>query len=90
MTSKPNIDIPKEAAHPLSTLAFPPDIHFTDDQRGFESRLILAGYADRLADAVRGHAPIQEVKDIIGHIHRVAQSAIMHRLTVSASSERTN
>lgn len=90
MTERKNT-IPPEAAHPLSTLAFPLDIHFSDDKDGFESRLILAGYADRLADAVRSHAPIQVVKDIIGHIHRVTQAAIMRELTKMAdTTERAN
>lgn len=86
MTRKAERSIPKEAAHPLSTLAFPLDIHFSDDQSGFESRLVLAGYADRLADAVRNHAPIQEVKDLIAHVNRIAQAAIMYELTKMATA----
>lgn len=84
-------DIPQEVAHPLSTLTFPMDIHFSDDREGFEARLLLAGYSDRLSHAVRDHAPIQEIKDLIGHVNRIAQQAIMRELTKMATrTERAN
>jgi hypothetical protein len=67
-------------AQPGSAFSMPADVHFGDDQAALEARMLLAGYADRLGDAVRGHEPLHIIRDIIARISDLAAVAIAREI----------
>lgn len=67
---------PDSMAHPCSAFRMPPEVRFSDNREGREARLLIAGYADMLADAARSHAPVQTIREIIATITDVATRAV--------------
>lgn len=92
MSDKPQPDVPEAAGHPLSGLTIPPDIRFSDDRQGVESRMLIAGHAERLADLVREHAPIEEVRQQVRVVIEVMTDATNREITrlVRAANGRAN
>jgi hypothetical protein len=68
-------DVMESAAGSLSRFEFPPDVRFADDREGVEARILIAGYADRLAYAARAHEPVQMVREIVGRIVEITARA---------------
>lgn len=83
-------DIPKAAAHPLSPIKLPLELHFADDQAGLEARMLLAGWAQRLEVAAAQHEPVQVVRDIVARIMQITTDASHREMTKLADTARAN
>ena len=85
-----SVEIPASAGHPLSGIILPLDVFFSDDTEGLEARMLIAGYADRLADLTREHAPIQTIRDTVGKLIKITQAASYREICKLASTTKAN
>jgi hypothetical protein len=65
-------------------------VRFSDDQTGVEVRLLLAGYGEKLTDAVKAHRPIAEIRQIVARISSVLKAGVDHELDLALDSTKPN
>lgn len=75
-------------SQPGSAFDMPAGVQFSDDQQALEYRMLIAGYADRLSDAVKRHEPLNVIRDVIARLNEIASTAIAReiRKAIAANS----
>lgn len=91
MSRRPAYGIDEESmAHPCSAFTLPPDVHFADNREGREARILIAGYADMLAEAARTHAPVQTIREIVARLTEITTKAVATEIRRATASEARN
>lgn len=88
MTARPISGIDDESmAHPASAFVVPREIRFGSDRDALEARLLLAGYADLLRDAVKGDAPVQAIREVVARITEITTKAVAAEIRKATAGE---
>lgn len=88
MSTRPTYGIDEESmAHPASAFVVPREVRFGNDRAALESRLLLAGYADLLRDAIKADEPVQTIRELVARMTEITTKAVAAEIRRATAGE---